>query len=259
VNQQQGTLSPVDEWFEVWCKPVVQALYAHDHAEVDGALARAKAELDRSTLSADQRQALRLKIRYLEYQKVKALGAQADAPIAFRAAVSDIDQPVTGAASRLMRAKLLLQLRASGERAGFMSCPREVFDILLGEIPEGERDLELWHYIANWAFTHRVGEYLARALEEFVFQTPGALSDYFFQRVNTMYLLTERRAMRADITELIRRMRLSEHYEDLVRHIWPVCRAQGLVDSEMEELLEARYSLIQQAGPPQQLFVENSS
>lgn len=258
MDQGISTLGFIDAWYEIWCRPVIQALYAHDRGEVENSLATAKNELERNSMSADQKQALRLQMRYLEYQMAKALGSKADAPAAYLAALAEIDLPVTGNVSRVMRARLLLQLRASGERAGFGPCPREVFDILVQDIPEGDRDLEFWHYVANWAFTHQVGEYLAQALEQFVVQAPGALSDYFFQRVNLMYLLVERRAMRADITELIRRLRLQEHCEDLVRHIWPVCESQGLVDPEMEALLESKCEAIKSAGPPRRLFAEGA-
>lgn len=250
----ERTLGQVDEWYTKWCQPVVEALYARNRQAAESALAQVRAELERGKLDEDHRQALRFQLDYLAYQIEKATGRREDVSQHHAAAIAALSHDTDGAVSRIMQARLLLQLKISGMRSGQGELPPAEFERLLAAIPEGDRDLELWHYICNWAFIHQQGAYLAQALEEYVVQAPGIMSDYLFQRVNAMHLLVERRAMRADITELLSRMRLREHYEDFVRHIYPVCCSQGLIDDELEALLKAKDQVLAAQGPPAKLF-----
>ncbi len=238
---QSSLLDALQQWRQTWADPIVHALYAKDRATAQQALSAARAQLAADpALSADQRQALAFFLHYLQYRMEKALAGEAGAAAEFPAAVAAIAPSAAGPVARAMQCKLLLMLRASGERAGCGALPEAQFAELFAGVPEGDRDQEFWYYTASWAFSHRHVEYLALAYEEFVTHSHEMLSAAMFRRVNLMYLLLSRRASRQDIIELLNQCRLPQQLLEFRRHLWPMCRDQGLMDDALEALMTAR-------------------
>jgi hypothetical protein len=224
-------------------------MYAKDQAAAVTALSAARAQLDSDpALDADKRQALAYLLHYMQYRMGKALDGQDEAAAFFPAAVEAIGQSASGPVARAMQCKLLLMLRASGERAGYGALPAAQFRELFDGVPEGDRDQEFWYYAASWAFSNRIAEYLALAYEEFVTHAHGMLSASMFRRVNLMYLLLSHSASRQDIVELICQCRLPQQMQEIRRHIWPVCKEQGLVDEDLERMLTDKETQLSSAA-----------
>jgi hypothetical protein len=216
-------------------------MYALDRPAAEQALSAARRQLDSEiSLGHDHRQALALQLHYLQYRMEKALGGPANAAAHFQETLDAISTAAIGPMAQAMQCKLLLMLRASGERSGHGSLPAADFSELVAGVPEGDRDQEFWYYVASWAFGHRDEEYLSQAYEDFLTHAHEMLSDSMFRRVNLMYLLVKRRARRQDVEELIRQCKLPQQLLEIRRHMWPVCQEQGLIDETLELLLAAK-------------------
>jgi hypothetical protein len=248
VSSQVSALGSLKAWYETWADPVVRAMYAADRPAAQQALSAARARLEHETaLSGDQRQALAFQLHYLQYRMERALGAP-DAAVRFQETLAAISAAASGPTAQAMQCKLLLMLRASGERSGYGELPAADFAELMNGVPENDRDQEFWYYVASWAFAKRNEEYLSLAYEDFLTHSHEMLSESMFRRVNLMYLLVQRRAMRQDVAELIHQSKLPAQLVEIRRHMWPVCQEQGLIDDTLELQLTAKEAALSAAG-----------
>jgi hypothetical protein len=242
-------LEPVYEWLDTWGEPVVNALYSRDQAAAHAALARARELLAAEpALSEDQRTAAGLKLHYYEYQIHKALGDRSEWRHHFEEALGRIGWPVYTPAALIMQRILLCLLRASGMRLHYCKFPAKTFHELFDGIPDEDRGAELWHSAANWAFYNRREDVLGEALAYFTVEADGWLSDYTWQHVNTMYQLVAGKAVKQDVEELLRRIKLTPQLEDLNRHIWPRIVELGLADNDVEALRQQATERVQREG-----------
>lgn len=230
-------------------------MYAADRGAAEKALQAARRQLEREhAFNPDQRLALSLYLHYIEYRMEKAVGGPGSAAAHFLAVQRSIAVASLGPVSNAMQCKLLLMLNTSGERAGHARFAEEVFARLFHGVPPGDRDQEFWYYVASWAFGHRNTEYLDLAYEDFLTRADDVLSDSLFRRVHLMHMLLNRRARRQDLEELIRHSKLSQQLLEFRRHIWPVCKEQGLVDEALEHLLAAKEAELNSSGGVNALF-----
>jgi len=216
-------------------------MYAVNRPAAEQALNAARAQLEHeTTFNADQRQALALQLHYLQYRMERALNGTSHAAANFEEALTAVSGETCGPLSIARRCKLLLMLRASGERSGYGNLLATEFRALMDGVPDADRDQEFWYYVASWAFSKRDEEYLSLAYEDFLTHPHEMLSESMFRRVNLMYLLLKRRAMRKDVEELIRQSKIPAQLTEIRRHMWPVCQEQGLIDDTLEAQLAAR-------------------
>jgi hypothetical protein len=254
----ESLLQPLQHWNDTWCDPIVRAMYEADRTAAETALQNARHQLAQAReFNEDQRQALTISLHYIEYRMEKAVGGPCCAATHFLDTQRMLAGATVGPVSSAMQCKLLLMLNSSGERAGYSPFTEESFGRQFHGVPSGDRDQEFWYYVASWAFNHRNTEYLELAYEDFLTRADDVLSESLFRRVHLMHMLLNHRARRQDLEELIRRSKLSQQLMEFRRHIWPVCKEQGLVDEALEHMLTAKEAELNSAGGVDAVFGNN--
>jgi hypothetical protein len=229
VESRLRHLRHLGSWCDQWCNPIVFALYREDAAECESKLGEARAALDTSGLSPDDRLALRLQLAYLEFQ-IKcnlSLDPQPNAE-AWREMLWRLQVEPVGEMSALLKACLLLVVRVLGDTRGHSPFAENELDALFAQITARDLDAELWYYIAYWAVEHRNRNYITLAYGEMLTEPSGYLRHDTWLRVNLIYLLLEGRAQERDILETIK---VFTHYNQLRRFdeaIWPLVQEKGL-------------------------------
>lgn len=249
MGTRTSILDLANDWLETWANPIVDCLYLRDRDKAVQWLADARLALQgEDELSADLKDACRIKLDYFAYQIDKALGTQDQWGRAFGEAIVAISRPVEGEAAVVMQCILLCLLRSSGMRAGFRDFNAEEFQELFDRIPDSERGSELWHTVANWAYHRRDIVNLEEAFAYFTISADGWLSDYTWQHVNCMYQLVSGKASHKDVHELLRRITLTPQIENFNKHIWPMVIELGLADASLEQLRMETIERITQEG-----------
>jgi hypothetical protein len=77
-------------------------------------------------------------------------------------------------------------------------------------------------------------------MERQTVETTGWLDDYYWLRTNLMYLLVDGRATRLDIEKTLRGFNHPLQLQDFRILLRDRCAADGLMDDELEQLLEQR-------------------
>lgn len=231
---------------EAHCDPVVQAMYGGHFADALTASAALRAELAQGSFAGDLGAALAYQLAYLEFHIDKAQRRAIDAA-AFAQAEQALTQPCGYQAAEALRDRLLLQLYASAERAGFREFPAADFAMLFDRIPEHERTHEFWHFAANWAFAHNELSYLAQAYEAFLTTRETFANEWSWQRVHLMYLLLSGHAQSRDVEQTLKYCTFMPQLLDFESHLLPRIARAGLVDEKFSEQLEAKRAELQDA------------
>jgi hypothetical protein len=216
-------------WYEQWCDPIVFELYRENLAQCRVLLASAHTELERGALNADDTQALRLQLDFLEFQFEWNLGGDdVDGLALWNAVMERLNIETCGETSAHFRNFLLLIVRVLGDLRGHRACPEAEFTALFERIPPGDRDSEFWYYAAVWAAAHDSRRYIGLAYEEMLTEPGGFLRHEIWLRINLIYLLMEGRAAERDVIETIKVFTHHNQMRRFTESIWPRIEQAGL-------------------------------
>jgi hypothetical protein len=229
--------------------PVLRALYARDAALAHTALAQARTQVSQHAANVDEACAAEYLLACLEYTVARACGPPGGELAAHQELLRRLqDSEPAGEASQTVRRVQLLSHRLRGERHGISALAPDEFYALFNFIPAEERDLELWHDVAGWAFSHGERALLERACEVFVAAPTGAASQYRFHRAKLMHGVLQGQVALAEFAGYCARLASQGELDEARRLIWPRLAGLGLGDGEAERLLaQAEARIAQQA------------
>jgi hypothetical protein len=144
---------------------------------------------------------------------------------------------------------VLIELLSHAERAGWYELPHERMYGLLAGLPPEERDLELWFYIASWAFKHDDLELLEEAYEVFLLQPTVFADQYPYQRVKLMHRLLTGSLTESEVADFLGRLSVLPEALEFERHIWPRLEEAGLASGWLEGLLQSTIQQLRHSVP----------
>ena len=239
----------LNDWYRQYCVPVVQAIYVNDDRLARSLLAQATDKLDSGDFSEDTKEALRYRLRYIQWQIDRICQAPGQAELEARCVRDELSRPATGPIADIVRNNVLMQMRTTCLRDDILDYPDEEFELHYSAVDEEFRTLEFWHYVSTWAFLNRQQHYLEKALEVHTIHADGFMSDFLWQRINLMLLMLQGRASKLDVIELIKRIDNVFQWRNVEKVIWPACQKAGLVDLDIEQRLEAQLGRIGSQPP----------
>ena len=238
----------ISSWYGKHCVPVVQAIYVKDENAAVSRLANARYILETSDLSKDIKNALRYRLRYIQWQMERICQTYSQVAIHAQQACNALGLPAGGPVAEIVRNMVLVQMRTTCLRDNILPYPAEEFEVHFKAVDAAFRSLEFWHYVSTWAFLSRRQDYLGQALEVHTIHADGFMSDFLWQRINLMLQLLKGAAASVDVIELIKRIDNELQWQNVEKVIWPACQQAGLVDAKVEQRLAAQ--LVKIGGQP---------
>jgi hypothetical protein len=198
------------------------------------------------------REAAAALLEYYRFHARRIDASDADVGRAYSAAVEYLSWPAGTQLGMHQRLRLLLILRCVGEANGLDTLDLKSVNSALSALLSTEWDTLLWQGLSLWAFRHREAGLLARAYGIMYVRPSSVMGEAKRQRIRLMYLLAAGKAAKADVRQTIHSLAVLPQLREFVYQIWPVCQEAGLVDDELEQLLEKqRQAIIGDPASPQ--------
>ena len=229
------------QWYTRWCEPIVWALYMKDETAIREAINTAHAALAEDELDLQERCCLRYQLAYLEFQAQPYLDpddwktTDKTKPYIEELSVKCGDPTGEG-----LRIRLYIQLRMKLDRHGLITLEPDEMNELLDALPTEENTIELWLYIANWAFRREQTHILSRAYELSVMNSKGFQHNWFWYRIDLMWKLVRGNLTTEQIRWVIKQAEIPHHLSSLNIDILPKARELGLVTDDLEHYFNAR-------------------
>jgi hypothetical protein len=245
----QAELAVLEPWGAEHVKPAINALMAQDYTLAAQLLDAAQAELEASAFPAEILESIQYALR-LQYLRLGWLREPASLNReSFEAAMDYFGQPAASAFAARACLICRFHVRLMAENSGLEPLSHEVVEEMLNAM-EGDPELnQLLHHAAAWAYRNRDLKLLERAYCELLVNPHSVLGSAKWLRVNLMYLLVSGKAVRRDIEESIKALKIKPQLDEFMARLWPDCLATGLVDDELRELLWVRTGEIEAAQP----------
>jgi len=237
------------EWYTRWCEPIVWALYMKDKDEVRKAIESVHEALENDEVSPNDRSCLRYQLAYLEYQSQGLLiGKGWSRDRAKLQRFWDIlSTPDTNPSSEAFRRRLYLQFRLPLDLLQNIKMDADELTSLLDSIPDEEKTIELWRYIATWAFRKNEVEILQKAYECAVLNAAGFNREWIWYRVDLMWKLTTGTATTDHFRWVVKSARILSHLASLKGDILNRAKELGLIDDALEQYIDAREKELSEA------------
>ncbi|MBN2081456.1 hypothetical protein JW859_04520 [bacterium] len=229
-----------NEWMEQWSHPVYRAIYLGEYDEAQAALKRAEAELAAGRLPADVAEAQQYNLVFtacrLHWDDVAGDGYDQDD---YDRVMAELSQPAATEFGEGMRLSTYIRIKINGVFDGFDTLTGAECRSIIQRLPDYLLP-PVVHQIAKLAFVQNDVELLGAALGELTINPMQRLGQATWQRANMLYQLLAGKATRRDVAETIKTLTVRPQLVDFHDTIWPACRAAGLVDADLEQLLAER-------------------
>jgi len=252
THNNDAPASPLSlhDWARGFQRPVVDAVQTGRLAEARSLHSRAIRSIDSVQLGEEEREAAGFLLELLDYN-IRFMEVQSSWTVeSYKAALFRLSRPAHTPAGREARLAALIKLRTIADKDQFEPLTRQQIEAYIAEAGGHPRDPQIWHDLAGWAYDHQDLAILEKAFAAHSTSPSPIMGFAKWQRINLMYQLLAGKAQRRDVEETIRTLSILPQLIDFMKNLWPPCVAAGLVDAELESLLEQRRSYIEATKPP---------
>ncbi|MCB1221785.1 MAG: hypothetical protein H7A35_08015 [Planctomycetales bacterium] len=238
-SQFEQDFAVYEAWQEKWIRPVTKAVFNHSFGEAEHLLDAARTEIASGRLSSNLRAALvyPLELAYCRVYWHDVRGGFTQRQ--YEELIDRLSIPSQSSIAEYARRLHLVAIRCICSDKAYEQPSKAELEELLAPLPD-KLSIRAWQEVALWAFRNNELEVLERAFEVFLINPPSLLGQARWQRVNLMYQLLSGKATRRDVYESLILLEIRPQLSEFRRNFWPKCVELGLVDNELEELLEQK-------------------
>jgi hypothetical protein len=227
-----------EQWYQTLIDPMAEALNDQDALRFAQAREQACEASCSGAYDVDTGNAIMLLVAYHDFLCCVAFRELDKAIEAYPRVRCMLLADTIGPESDLTRRRYYLQLRIVADNMDIEQLPLDEFRSHFSALQFLEVHTEQWYFASNFAFRHQDLETISQAYEQFLLYRDEKDNEKFqWIRLSVMYRLLRQEARRVDIEHLFLSIRTAANAREVESLLLPVIESQGLMSSDLEDLL----------------------